>query len=51
VGTLGGFFGPFTMGWLKDLTGSFNSGLLLMAAILAIAAGFAASLRLLIEEG
>jgi MFS family permease len=50
VGTLGGFFGPFTMGWLRDLTGSFNSGLLLMAAILAISAGFAASLRFLIKE-
>jgi MFS transporter, ACS family, tartrate transporter len=45
VGTLGGFFGPFTMGWLKDLTGSFNSGLLLMAVILLISAGFATLLR------
>jgi len=45
VGTLGGFFGPFTMGWLKDLTGSFNSGLMLMAVILSISAGFAALLR------
>jgi ACS family tartrate transporter-like MFS transporter len=50
IGTLGGFFGPFTMGWLKDLTGSFNSGLLLMAVILAIAAAFSASLRLLIKD-
>ena len=50
VGTLGGFFGPFTMGWLKDLTGSFNSGLALMAVILVIAAGFSASLRFLIKE-
>ena len=45
IGTLGGFFGPFTMGWLKDLTGSFNSGLLLMAVILTISAGFATLLR------
>ena len=50
VGTLGGFFGPFTMGWLKDLTGSFNSGLLLMAVTLLIAAGLAASLRFFIKE-
>jgi ACS family tartrate transporter-like MFS transporter len=50
VGTLGGFFGPFTMGWLKDLTGSFNSGLLVMAGILVIATGFAASLRWLLKE-
>ncbi|MDE2449695.1 MAG: MFS transporter [Gammaproteobacteria bacterium] len=47
VGTLGGFFGPFLMGWLKDLTGSFDSGLFLMAMIVMISAGFAALLRLL----
>jgi ACS family tartrate transporter-like MFS transporter len=47
IGTLGGFFGPFTMGWLKDLTGSFNSGLMLMAVILLISAGLAALLRVL----
>lgn len=46
VGTLGGFFGPFLMGWLKDLTGSFDSGLFLMAMIVMISAGFAALLRL-----
>ena len=44
VGTLGGFFGPFLMGWLKDLTGSFNAGLFLMAVIVAVSAGFAALL-------
>lgn len=46
VGTLGGFFGPFLMGWLKDLTGSFDSGLFLMAVIVMISAGFAVLLRL-----
>jgi ACS family tartrate transporter-like MFS transporter len=45
VGTLGGFFGPFLMGWLKDLTGSFESGLFLMAVIVMISAGFAVLLR------
>jgi MFS transporter, ACS family, tartrate transporter len=45
IGTLGGFFGPFLMGWLKDLTGSFDSGLALMAVIVLISAGFAALLR------
>jgi nitrate/nitrite transporter NarK len=50
VGTLGGFFGPFTMGWLKDVTGSFDVGLLLMAVIVMISGGFAASLRLLLAE-
>ena len=51
VGTLGGFFGPFLMGWLKDLTGSFNSGLLLMATIVMISAGFAVLLRLIGTNG
>jgi D-galactonate transporter len=32
VGNLAGFFGPFIMGWLKDLTGSFTSGLWAIAA-------------------
>ena len=50
VGTLGGFFGPFLMGWLKDLTGSFDSGLLLMAVIVLISAGFAALLRVFDPE-
>jgi MFS transporter, ACS family, tartrate transporter len=50
IGTLGGFFGPFTMGWLKDLTGSFNSGLLLMAVILIVSAGFATLLRAFVRQ-
>jgi ACS family tartrate transporter-like MFS transporter len=32
VGNLAGFFGPFIMGWLKDLTGSFAIGLWAIAA-------------------
>jgi D-galactonate transporter len=32
VGNLAGFFGPFVMGWLKDLTGSFTAGLWVIAA-------------------
>ena len=49
VGTLGGFFGPFMMGWLKDITGSFDTGLLAMAGVLAVSAGLAASLRLVMR--
>jgi MFS transporter, ACS family, tartrate transporter len=37
IGNLAGFFGPYAMGWIKDATGSFTGGLLLIAA-LAIAA-------------
>ena len=31
LGNLSGFAGPFAMGYLKDLTGSFTAGLLLLA--------------------
>jgi MFS transporter, ACS family, tartrate transporter len=37
IGNLAGFAGPFLMGWLKDVTGSFSAGLLLIAAF-AVAA-------------
>jgi D-galactonate transporter len=33
VGNLAGFVGPFAMGWIKDATGSFTGGLLLIAAL------------------
>jgi MFS transporter, ACS family, tartrate transporter len=32
IGNLAGFFGPFAMGALKDMTGSFSAGLLAIAA-------------------
>jgi MFS family permease len=37
-GNLGGFVGPYVMGWLKDSTGSFSAGLALLSAFLAISA-------------
>ena len=37
IGNLAGFFGPYAMGWIKDATGSFAGGLLLIAALAAIA--------------
>jgi D-galactonate transporter len=33
IGNLAGFAGPYVMGWLKDSTGSFTAGLLVIAAI------------------
>ena len=39
VGAAGGFFGPFLVGWLKDATGSYDAGMLCMAAILGVAIG------------
>jgi len=38
IGNLGGFFGPLMMGRLKDSTGSFASGLLGLAGMLALGA-------------
>jgi ACS family tartrate transporter-like MFS transporter len=32
IGNLSGFAGPYAMGWLKDATGSFEAGLLAIAA-------------------
>ncbi|MBV9655690.1 MAG: MFS transporter [Acetobacteraceae bacterium] len=37
LGNLAGFLGPFVMGWLKDTTGSFGSGLLVIAACAVVA--------------
>ncbi|MFK4443643.1 ACS family tartrate transporter-like MFS transporter [Caballeronia udeis] len=36
VATLGGFLGPVTMGWLRTTTGSFTTGLVCMAALIAM---------------
>jgi MFS transporter, ACS family, tartrate transporter len=35
IGNLGGFFGPFIVGWLKDTSGSYTVPLLVLAAALA----------------
>jgi MFS transporter, ACS family, tartrate transporter len=34
IGALGGFFGPFLMGWLRQVTGSFTAGILVMGGVL-----------------
>jgi ACS family tartrate transporter-like MFS transporter len=38
IGNLGGFVGPFAIGWLKQMTGSYASGLYVVAATLALSA-------------
>jgi MFS transporter, ACS family, tartrate transporter len=38
IGNLGGFFGPWYVGWMKDLTGSFTGGLYGLAAVAVLAA-------------
>jgi ACS family tartrate transporter-like MFS transporter len=38
IGNLGGFVGPAMIGWIKDLTGSFQGGLYFVAALLVLSA-------------
>ena len=38
IGNLGGFAGPWAIGWIKDLTGSFLGGLYMVAGLLVLSA-------------
>ena len=38
IGNLGGFVGPAMIGWIKDLTGSFQGGLFFVAGLLLLSA-------------
>jgi ACS family tartrate transporter-like MFS transporter len=38
VGNLGGFVGPWAIGWIKDRTGSFTGGLIFVAGLLVLSA-------------
>ena len=44
VGNLGGFAGPFLIGWVRETTGSFEGGLVTLAVILGIGAAIATAL-------
>jgi MFS transporter, ACS family, tartrate transporter len=46
VGNLGGFFGPSIMGWLRDVTGGYGGGFLVLASGLVVAASLVLTLRL-----
>jgi ACS family tartrate transporter-like MFS transporter len=37
IGNLAGYFGPFIMGWVKDLTGDFRWGLVTIALCAVVA--------------
>lgn len=50
IGALGGFAGPYLVGYLKDVTGSFAAGMIGMAIILTIAAGLSLSIRLFMKD-
>ncbi|ADJ44135.1 major facilitator transporter [Amycolatopsis mediterranei S699] len=41
LGNLGGFAGPYLVGWLTDVTGTAATGFVVLAAFLAVAAGLA----------
>lgn len=38
IGNLGGFVGPWAIGWIKDQTGSFSGGLVFVAGLLVLSA-------------
>ena len=38
MGNVGGFAGPFLVGWIRDTTGSFVNALLMLAAVMAMSA-------------
>lgn len=50
IGAFGGFVGPYLMGFLKDYTNSFATGLMVMGCILFFAALMALSLRLFMRD-
>jgi MFS family permease len=46
VGNLGGFVGPTVMGWLRQTTGGYAGGMMVLATGLIIAAGLVLTLKL-----
>ncbi|MBF7143589.1 MULTISPECIES: MFS transporter [Pseudomonas] len=50
VGSLGGLVGPYAVGVLKDVTHSFNAGLIGMAAMLCLATVLTLILRYIVKE-
>jgi nitrate/nitrite transporter NarK len=50
VASIGGFVGPFVVGWLKDATGNFISGMIAMAGMLVLATALSMSLSFLTKE-
>ena len=50
VGAFGGFVGPYMVGFLKDVTGSFEAGMIGMAVILIVATAMAGALKLVTQK-
>jgi MFS family permease len=50
IGTLGGFVGPFMMGWLREFSGSYVVGLTAVAVIMIAATVASMSLKLVVSK-
>jgi ACS family tartrate transporter-like MFS transporter len=50
VATIGGFVGPYAMGWLRDATGSFSAGLIAMAGLLMVSTLMSWSLQFVVTQ-
>jgi ACS family tartrate transporter-like MFS transporter len=50
IGTVGGFAGPFMMGWLREFSGSYVFGLAAVAAIMIAATAASMSLKLVVSQ-
>ncbi len=51
VGNLGGFAGPYAMGFIRDATGSFAGGIMFLVVCMLSAAGLVLLIRKVGEEG
>ena len=45
TGNLGGFLGPYVMGWARELTGDFATGLAVLAGAAVLSAAFVSTMR------
>jgi ACS family tartrate transporter-like MFS transporter len=50
TGNLGGFVGPYIVGWVKNTTQSYTAGILALAVALAAAAGLILMMRILLAR-
>jgi nitrate/nitrite transporter NarK len=50
IGTVGGFVGPFMMGWLREFSGSYVVGLTAVAVIMIAATVASMSLKLVVSK-
>jgi ACS family tartrate transporter-like MFS transporter len=50
IAAVGGFAGPFLIGWVHEATGNFSAGLLILAGLLACAAAIALAITPVVKE-